>query len=117
MKTLQCSATIGLEPTTIFYDGIYREIADILEETAKTQEYYISFVISPTKTIYKEEWGCPGPEGERTITLECVANPEFITDLEVWKECVLNCIKSIKAAFNQSTVTCIFSECDIEYLK
>lgn len=117
MKTLQCSATIGLEPTTIFYDNLYNKISEILEETAKTQEYYISFVVFPTRTLYKKEWGCPSLKGEATITLECVANPEFITDLEIWKECVLNCIKNIKLAFNQSTVTCIFSECDVNYLK
>jgi hypothetical protein len=69
-----------------------------------------------SKTLYHIEWGCP-IGGEDTYTISGIANPEFIKDMEQYKEAVRKVILKLKEELKQTTVTLEFLEVDIEYLK
>lgn len=75
---------------------------------------YVSSNVTPSKTVYHEEWGCP-IGGEPTFMIEGCLNPQF-GEVEPWKEAVVKCVKKVKKAFGQSTVTVEFSEIDHVYL-
>ncbi len=72
---------------------------------------YISVVVVDSKTVYNKDWGCP-TGGELTATVSSEANPEFVTDLDLWKNSVLLIVKAVKAALEQSTVVVRFSSVD-----
>lgn len=124
MKSLECTVTIGTTSgyyhnNEYAYDKFFRALQDYLEskyETTDDNNKYVSFVAIPSQTFYAKKYGCP-ESGERTCTLEAVANPTYVTDLEVWKDECLKYIYGIKETFKQCTATVIFSECDAYYLK
>lgn len=77
---------------------------------------YISAVASQSKTIYNTDWGCP-VGGEDTITITGIANPEFVKDLDQWKQVVLVVARQLKDELKQSTLTVEFTEVeDFVYL-
>ena len=77
----------------------YRNVAQEVEEISGV---YISAVIFPSRTIYKEEWGCPA-EGEYTYTLSGSCNPAF-SDVEKYKQALLELVKKLRIEFRQSTL-------------
>ncbi|UZW14960.1 hypothetical protein OSC52_03705 [Clostridium pasteurianum] len=77
---------------------------------------YISAVISKNKTVYNVDWGCP-VGGEDTYRITGIANPEFVTDLEMWKDAVLEATKILKNELKQSTINCEFSKVEFYYFK
>lgn len=81
-----------------------------------TCEMYISSVVFPSKTIYKEEWGCP-KEGEDTITIYSSSNPKYVEDIEKWKQICINIIEKIKSELKQSTVLVTFTPTEVIYLE
>ncbi|MCC5438658.1 hypothetical protein [Clostridium botulinum] len=83
----------------------------------KDRGIYISSVINSSKTVYNTEWGCP-EGGEDTVTITSTANPEFVQNLEEWKEAVIEIAKKIKKELKQSTMTVEFKEIsDFIYIK
>lgn len=121
MKTVKFVSTIGImegyghnnNGETKDFNSLYQEVAKkIFQET----NIYISAVSVQSKTLYNTEWGCP-KGGEDTYTISGVANPEFITDMEQYKETVRKVILKLKEELKQSTVTLEFIEVEIEYLK
>ncbi len=77
---------------------------------------YISAVISgANRTVYHTDWGCP-IGGEVTFAISGSANPNFVTDMNAWKDAVLSVAKAMKSRLQQSTVTVEFVEVEIEYL-
>ena len=77
----------------------YRKVALEVENMAGL---YISAVIVPSRTIYKEEWGCPA-EGEYTYTLSGSCNPAF-ADVEKYEQALLELVKKLRIEFGQSTL-------------
>lgn len=124
MKSLQCTATIGTTSgyyhnSGYAYDKFHKALQEYLEskyETSDNNNKYISFVVIPSQTFYAKKYGCPN-EGEHTCTLQAVANPVYVTDIEIWRDECMKYIWGIKETFKQTTVTVIFSECDVYYFK
>ena len=79
--------------------GRYQKIADLVNEKTGV---YISAVITPSRTIYKGEWGCP-VGGEYTYTLSGSCNPAF-SDVEKFKEALLLLVRELRHEFDQSTL-------------
>lgn len=75
---------------------------------------YIGSVITPSKTVYNEAWGCPkGGEDTVLITGEC--NPEY-TKLADYKSAVVETLRQTALALGQSTTQLCFLEAEFEYL-
>ena len=78
-------------------------------------EIYVSAVITPSNTVYREEWGCP-KNGERTYKLECTRNPKFIEDKYKYIEMATKNIIELKEELNQCTVLLEYSDLDCMYI-
>lgn len=124
MKSLQCTVTIGTTSgyyhnNEYTYEKFFKTLQNYLEnryDMSYDNNKYISFVAIPSQTFYAKKYGCP-ESGERTCTLQAVANPAYVTDLDVWRDECLKYIYGIKETFKQITATVAFSECDVYYLK
>ena len=122
MLTLTAKVTIGINEgydhlnESNLKDSFGAFLYNFLEENEDQVGEYISFVVYPTKTIYKKEWGCPNG-GEDTITLEATANPKFVHDLKTWKFHVIKYIELLKEELKQYTVMIQFYETDVQYLQ
>ena len=119
MKTIKMTAVIGVcegyghsNNTNVAFESLYQDAA--AEEFAESGTY-VSAVITPTRTVYHKDWCCPDG-GEVTYEVTATANPEYVTDMEAWKEAALRVVKSLKCVLKQTTVTVEFSEVDLIYL-
>lgn len=75
---------------------------------------YVGSVISRSKTVYNEDWGCPkGGEDTVLITGEC--NPAY-TELAAYKAAVVETLRQTALALGQSTTQLCFLEAEFEYL-
>ena len=85
---------------------VMMRIQKISEEYFKETGRYCSFVVFPTQTIYRCEWGCP-PGGEMTYTIQSTPDPErCVTEYnrnQYVKDCK-NIILEIAKSFDQCTV-------------
>lgn len=84
------------------------------KQIEKQNGIYIAFNILPAITVYKSEWGCP-TGGENTYTLSAIRNPRFNNDCMIWKSCCRDVMKLLKQKLKQTTVTCEFTDVNIEY--
>lgn len=125
MTTLEIKAIIGINPgynhnNELNFDNIEQEfkeyVQDVVEQTYKMYHMHISFNINRTITIYDEEFGCPRG-GEVTYTLSSINNPFFNQDLKQYKAAVKNAIKLIAKYYKQSTVSIIYNECNMTYIR
>lgn len=123
-KTISFESTIGIIEG-YYHDNIgvsyaYEQFCSIIQliskELFEEKGMYISTVINESKTIYNTDWGCPSG-GELTFTITGIANPEFVKNIEQWKENVTILIYKIKKYYKQSTVTLQFNECEICYMR
>lgn len=121
MKTNKFSFTIGVtegyfhnNETEVNMLQFTKEVNSKSTETESELGIYIPFVIVPTVTLYKPEWGCP-KGGEKTFTLSAVRNPKFNSDVEQWKAACRSVVLKLKQSLKQSTVTGEFTEVEIEY--
>ena len=113
-KVPKITATFGIHPgysNTPLEKGptdsqVRTRIQKISEEYFKETGRYCSFVVFPTRTIYRYEWGCP-EGGEETYTIQSTADPErCVTDrsqVEYINDCK-NIILEIAKSFRQCTL-------------
>ena len=119
-RLAQCICIIGVNPGYNNTDNDDFDMCSFMQEflNKESEKYgdYIAFVIVPSKTIYKEEWGCPSG-GELTYMLYATMSSRYIGGISDWKEQCVNIIQDLKEELHQSTVTITFSECDVVYLE
>lgn len=113
-KVPRITATLGVVPgydnesqgNTPSENIVLTRIQRISEEYFKETGRYCSFVVFPTKTIYRYEWGCP-KGGEITYTLQSTPDPERCTTGYKCDEYIKDCknvILEIAKSFDQCTV-------------
>jgi hypothetical protein len=125
-KTIKFFASLGVNP------GYFHNNASALTETTVTEivgqvwqekalEYFnetqrhVGAVISPSKTVYKTEWGCPvGGEDTVLITGEC--NPAF-EKVEFYQEAVKEVLRRTAIELGQTTTQVTFQKAEFHYLK
>lgn len=110
-KTVKFEVVIGV-PDDKFVNGKNQDQAKLMinkwQEYAKeyydATDVYVSAIANEGRAIYHKAWGCPDG-GERTLTFNCTANREFITDLELYIRGIDYIVAKLKKEFNQHTVT------------
>lgn len=120
MKTLKIKATIGFNEGYFHNNENKRNdiptlIQNLCEKEFNKTKQAVSFVYTESKTIYLKQFGCP-KGGEKTFTIENIANPEYVKDIKKWKSSTLNVIRELKTILKQSTVTVESYDADINYL-
>ncbi len=122
MKTIKFFASLGVISgyghdnvtdvnATEIAGNAWQEAAKKVFEDSKT---YIGAVISPAKTVYHTEWGCPvGGEVTVAITGEC--NPTY-TAADAYKAAVIAVLEGAAKKLGQKTTQITFSEAEFEYL-
>jgi hypothetical protein len=121
MKTLKFFASLGIvagyghnndvETPELTAGKAWQEAAAAVFNETGT---YVGAVISPSRTVYNIDWGCPvGGEVTVAITGEC--NPAY-TALDAYRSAALEVLKRAALALGQSTTQITFSEVDFEYL-
>jgi hypothetical protein len=88
---------------------------ELCEEEFSESGIYPSAVAIPGSVIYSPNWGCP-QGGESVVVLTGSANPEFVKDMEAYKDSVLRVAKKLKEELGQTTLTVEFFESNLEYL-
>lgn len=113
-KVPRITATFGVQPgynntsmrNSPSESSVRSRIQKISEEYFKETGRYCSFVVFPTRTIYRFEWGCPNG-GEETYTVQSTADPErCVTEYnraEYIRDCK-NIILEVAKSFDQCTV-------------
>ena len=125
MKTIKFSMEIGVvsgyghnnaDAANITIDTIGQYWQEEARSVFAACGTYISAVVSgANRTVYNTDWGCP-IGGEVTFAISGSANPNFVTDMDAWKDAVLTVAKAMKSRLQQSTVTVEFVEVEMEYL-
>lgn len=121
-KTIRFSASLGViagyghknvtDTSAVEIAGTawQRAAAEVFKKTG----VYAGAVITPARTVYHKDWGCPvGGEVTVGVTGEC--NPLF-TDQTVYKTTVIAVLKKTAKKLKQSTTQLTFVECEFEYL-
>ena len=120
-KTVKFEVVIGV-PEDKFVNGKWQDQSKVMID--KWQEYakeyydatdiYVSAIAIEGRAIYHKAWGCPDG-GERTLTFNCTANREFITDLELYIRGIDYITAKMKKEFNQHTITMTELNAHIHY--
>lgn len=124
MKSLKFEAVFGVNEGYFHNNenrNILENISKIWQKKAKDifeqTNIYISAVITLSKVVYHREWGCPDT-GEDVIVITSSANPEFIKDIDLWKEVSIKILKDMQKELKQSRVSVNFFEVnDFIYLQ
>ena len=75
---------------------------------------YVGAVITPAKTVYSTDWGCP-VGGETTVLITGECNPQY-TKIDDYKAAVVETLRQAALALGQSTTQLTFIEVEFEYL-
>lgn len=122
MKTIKFFASLGVvagyghdnsseEPALVIAGRVWQEVsAAIMAETG----VYVSAVLTPAKTVYHTDWGCP-VGGENTVLITGDCNPQF-TEVAAYKAAVVETLRRAATALRQSTTQLSFLEVELEYL-
>ena len=125
------TATFGLVPGYFVSqqpDADIRAFAILWQEAMqaelKQSGITVSVVLHETRTVYPVSYGC-APGGDTTITVGGIFNaayymlePGLLNDkLARWREAVLRVITYVKQALHQETVTVVFSDSHVHYMK
>ena len=71
--------------------------------------YYVFMAIQITQKIHPCNYF-------HKFTISVTANPQFVNDISVWKNTVIELVTTMKTRLQQSTVTIEFCETDVIYL-
>lgn len=97
------------------YWNIRLKIQDILLKLYEETNVYVSCNTNLSSTIYNQQWGSP-LSGEGTVTISGICNPTYGVAEYKWKSAVMVFANRLKEEYKQSTVTIVFTDCDIEYI-
>ena len=78
---------------------------------------YVSATVIPhtaARAVYSMDWGCPSG-GEPVAVIFGVLNPRF-GEPGPWKGAVMEIMKRLQVRFQQTTVTVVFQQVEMEYL-
>lgn len=94
--------------------------ADLWDKCARFVEndrgIYVPAVITPSRTVYKKEWGCPD-NGENTITISCTQNKKFdTTPTDEWAHVAVSAISAFAITFGNKAVTVTIDENIVVYM-
>lgn len=96
-----------------------KEVIDIYDKIAtKTYEetgIYVSVVIQPCVTVYKQDWGCP-KGGEPCYKISAVMNRIFNDDYKRFSEAVYANFLELKKELGQVSVTIVERQVGAEYI-
>lgn len=121
MESIHWSMTIGLtagysaergSPPDL--DAIGRRYQEVAAALADETGVYLSAILTPSRTLYREAWGCP-PGGEQTVTFSGSCNPQF-SDAAAYRRALPELAARLKEAFRQATVLLEAWPEDITYL-
>jgi len=88
---------------------------ELAAEEFNKSNIYVSALVQPGAVVYHQQWGCP-VGGESVVVLSGSANPNFVEDLNAWRDVVVKLAKELKKQLSQSTLTIEFFETDLVYL-
>lgn len=121
MESFHWSMTIGTSPGYSTKRGAppdldtigtrYQEIAAAIEDETGV---YISAVLTPSRALYRTDWGCPAG-GEETVTFSGSHHPAFSKAPE-YKAALQELAARMKDAFRQSTILLEVWPDEITYL-
>jgi hypothetical protein len=122
MKTVKFFASLGVVPgyghdnvtddnAAVIAGHAWQEAAASVQKETST---YVGAVISPARTVYHVDWGCP-VGGEKTVLITGECNPEY-TAVDSYKAAVKETLKRTAQALQQSTTQLTFQEVEFEYL-
>ena len=122
MKTVKFFANLGVVPgyghENVTDESAIKIAGNAWQEAAASvfgeKKVYVGAVISPARTVYNTEWGCPvGGEVTVAITGEC--NPEY-TKIDDYKAAVVEVLTAAAKKLGQSTTQLTFQEVEFVYL-
>ena len=101
-------------------EALFQEIA---EEVYKATNIAVAGIVTPAKTVYRTEYGCP-PTGEDTFVITGLLNLTFIANHESpvavdfeWRKAVTTIAEKLRKKLNQTTAYLSFSRVWFIYLK
>lgn len=97
-------------------DSFCNKLQKDLDAISDKTGYYISFVVTKSKVVYRKEWGCPNG-GESIFVLHTTLNPIYNKDYIKWKDAVCKYAEYLKEMYKQSSLTIEFNECETLHLK
>lgn len=92
-------------------DEFCKFLQEFEDEMQNNGHKYISWLVAPGRTVYKEEWGSP-KGGEEVFILQASYVNEYDKDISefIWKDNILKHASALKERLNQTTVRVQFIE-------
>jgi len=125
MKTLSFRLTIGIAEgyfhtlNGVAENALVNKVGELWQKLAANEfnqsGIYVSVIAQPAAVVYHTDWGCP-VGGESVVVLSGSANPNFVEDLNAWRNTVIKLARKLKKELNQTTLTIEFFETDLVYL-
>lgn len=97
-------------------DSFCNKLQKDLDTISDKIDYYISFVVTKSKVVYRKEWGCPDG-GESIFVLHTTLNTNYNVNYIKWKDAVCKYAECLKEMYKQSTLTIEFDKCETLHLK
>ena len=99
------------ETTTNIYE-LWKKYANEIEQK---HGIYISALISESKVVYKDEWGCPKGDGELIYRITGERNTKFIKNSDKYKYALEDLMELLAKKLKQTTFTISWSEVELGY--
>ena len=121
-NTIKWSLNVGVNPgyslsdqKSIKEDDFARSCITAADTVERETGVYISCVISPSRAVYKKEWGCP-EIGEFSYTVYGTYNPAF-SGKEEYISALEQFATELKKIYGQNAVWIEISPAHLIYLK
>ena len=121
--TTQFTLNVGVNPG-YFHDNEKKDALAVVtelwqkmaEEVFQSTGIYVGATLTPAKTVYRQEWGCP-EGGEDTVIVSGLRNIEFVKDDDLWRTSVSMVALRVGKALKQTTAYLTFAPVEFLYLK